>query len=588
MGVIPASAARAPAQRPDASVVIASTTAEMLAALPDGLMLAEGASPAERRISDILALYRAVFLNSTDPIAIVDSEGRYLELNTAHQTLLGYSPEDLRGQTPAVHLGDETFAAIVADLQRNGLSNREVLSRTKDGRSRVIDLSAFAVRDRAGRPVCYVGIIHDITDERRAAAELTRRFEELQVLYRMADSLAQARALKEIYDEAIDGLCQALGADRASIRLFDDDGVMRFKAWRGLSDSYRAAVEGRAPWERTTRSPQPITIADIATDPTMSELLPVLTVEHIAALAFFPLVDDTRTLLGMCVLYFDDPRVWTNAELQLAQTIARHVSFAIGRHRHVTQLRASAAEQDRLLQQAHEANRAKSLFLATMSHELRTPLNAIAGYADLLEAGVHGEMTRPQREAVERVQANQRHLLRLIDDLLDFAKLEAGHLQFEIVDVPVQETIDGTRVLIEPQLRAKNIAFDHTPGDALATCRADRAKMQQVLANLLSNAWKFTPAGGTVSLSWATTAEAVRVHVSDTGPGIASEDLDAIFQPFVQLHTGFRRKVEGTGLGLAISRELARGMGGDVSATSVVGQGATFTLTLPRSHRSSN
>lgn len=126
MGIIPATRADA------SSRAVASTTAEMLAALPDGLMLPEGASPAERRVTDILALYRAVFLNSTEAIAIVDGAGRYLEQNVAHELLLGYTPEELNGKTPAIHLGDETFASIVADLQQYGLCHREVLSRTKD------------------------------------------------------------------------------------------------------------------------------------------------------------------------------------------------------------------------------------------------------------------------------------------------------------------------------------------------------------------------------------------------------------------------------------------------------------------------
>jgi PAS domain S-box-containing protein len=540
----------------------------MLAALPEGLMLPEGATPAERRVADVLALYRAVFLNATEPVAIIDSAGRYLEQNVAHERLLGYTSDELRGRTPAIHLGDETFASIALELQQKGQSRREVSSRGKDGGTRVIELSSFAVRDRLGRPVCYVGIERDVTEQRRATEELERRFEELQAVYRMADALGHARALEEIYDEAIDGLMRAMHADRASILLFDADGVMRFKAWRGLSDSYRAAVEGHSPWTRDTRDPKPVAVADVAADANLASLQSVISAERIRALAFVPLVDDSGSLLGKFMLYFDAPHVWTEAELRLAGGIARHVSFAIARHRRDTELR--------------EANRAKSVFLATMSHELRTPLNAIAGYTDLLDAGVHGEMSLPQRDAVQRIQANQRHLLRLIDDVLDFAKLEAGHLQFEFTNVPVQETLDGTRVLIEPQLRAKDVTFEYRTGDATVTCRADRAKMQQVLANLLSNAWKFTPAGGTVAFAWEATEDEVRVHVRDTGPGIPEQNLETIFEPFVQLHTGFRRKVEGTGLGLSISRELARGMHGEVKATSVVGEGSTFTLTLPR------
>jgi signal transduction histidine kinase len=311
-----------------------------------------------------------------------------------------------------------------------------------------------------------------------------------------------------------------------------------------------------------------VTVSDVLEDPHFAALAPVISREGIRALAFVPLVDDAGALLGKFMVYFNTPHDWADAELQLARTIARHVSFAITRHKRDAELK--------------EANRAKSVFLATMSHELRTPLNAIAGYTDLLDAGVHGELPAAQRDAVERIQANQRHLLRLIDDVLDFAKIEAGHLQLEIADVPLQETLDGTRVLVEPQLRSKDIRLEYAPGDPRVTCRADRAKVQQVLVNLLSNAWKFTPAGGTVAVGWEATEDVVRVNVRDTGAGIPNDNLETIFAPFVQLHMGFRRKVEGTGLGLAISRELARGMGGDVTAASEVGQGSVFTLTLPR------
>lgn len=530
-------------------------------------MLPAGASPQDRKVADILALYRAVFLNSTDPVAIVDREGRYLEQNLAHQFLLGYTSEELSGKSPAIHLGDEAFASIAEELQQRGTSRREVLSTTRSGETRIIDLSAFAVRDRLGRAVCYVGIKRDITEQRRSAEELNRRFEELQVLYDMADALGQARKLEDVYEQAIDALQRVVRADRASILEFDDEQVMRFRAWRGLSAEYRAAVDGHSPWTPDTRDPDPVAIADVESEPSLSALLPAISAEGIRALAFVPLLDGTN-LIGKFMLYFDGPHHWTDGELRVARTVARHVAFAILRHRRESELQ--------------HANRAKSVFLATMSHELRTPLNAIAGYADLLDAGVHGALTATQKEAVRRVQANQRHLLRLIDDVLDFAKIESGHLQLEIAEVPVQETLDGTRLFIEPQLRAKDIEFSFVPGDPQLTCRGDRAKVQQILANLLSNAWKFTPPGGTVVLSWEATPEHVLVHVRDNGPGVPEDKRETIFEPFVQLHMGFRRRVEGTGLGLAISRELARGMGGDVAVTGNDGDGSTFTLSLPR------
>lgn len=412
------------------------------------------------------------------------------------------------------------------------------------------------------------GSVGDVTAlYRESVQELRRRVEELQTLYRMSDALGQAVALPDIYDEAIDGLMKSVKADRASVLVFESDGVMRFKAWRGLSNAYRAAVEGHSPWTRDSLDAQPITVRDVEIDPSMASLRGVVRAEGIRSLAFIPLLDETG-VLGKFMMYFDSPHEWTESELRLSRTIARHVSFAILRHRRDTELR--------------EANRAKSLFLATMSHELRTPLNAIAGYTDLLDAGLHGDLTDAQREAVSRIQVNQRHLLRLIEDVLDFAKLEEGHLQFEISNVPVQETLDIARMLIEPQLRGKSLLFDFRTGNPGVTCRADRAKVQQVLANLLSNAAKFTPSGGTVTLDWNATPDHVHVRVSDTGPGIPSENIEDVFAPFVQLNAGFRRKVEGTGLGLAICRELARGMDGDVAAHSTPGEGSTFTLTLPR------
>jgi PAS domain S-box-containing protein len=547
--------------------IVALTTAEMLAVLPESLMIPHGASAAERRLTDVLTLYRAVFLNAREPIAIIDSAGRYLEQNAAHEQLTGFTSLELEGKTPAIHLGADTFQRIAGELQRTGFFRDEVESRTKHGMTRVLDLSAFAIRDRAGNPVCYVGITRDVTGERHAARELQQRFEELQAVYRTSDALSRAGSLEEMYEDALTGLLQALHADRASVLLTDDAGVMRFKAWKGLSDAYRAAVEGHSPWTRDTLDPQPVTVADVLGDPHYAGLAPAITREGIRSLAFIPLTDETG-LLGKFMVYFDAPHVWSDEELRISRTIARHVSFAIARHR-----------RDQELQ---DANRAKSVFLATMSHELRTPLNAIAGYTDLLDAGVHGMLTDKQRDALQRVQANQRHLLQLIDDVLDFAKLDAGRIQLEISNVPVQETLDATRALVDPQVEAKNLTLEFVPGDPQVTCRADRARVQQILANLVSNARKFTPPGGTITVGWTATPDAVRASIRDTGPGIATQHHEKIFEPFVQLPPGMGRITEGVGLGLAISRELARRMGGDLTVESDVGQGATFTLSLPR------
>ena len=231
---------------------------------------------------------------------------------------------------------------------------------------------------------------------------------------------------------------------------------------------------------------------------------------------------------------------------------------------------------------AEEANHAKSQFLATMSHELRTPLNAIAGYVDLLDMGLRGPLTDEQRIDLTRIRHNQRALLRLIDDVLDFAKLESGRLEYRIADVRIDDVLRHLEVFIAPTLRNKGLAYSFEPcgGDAIAL--ADPFKVEQILVNLLSNAAKFTDCGR-VDVRCVVGPTALEIEVTDTGRGIAPEMLERIFEPFVQEHANLTRAVQGTGLGLAISRQLARAMGGEVTVHSVLGKGSTFTLRLPRS-----
>ena len=241
-----------------------------------------------------------------------------------------------------------------------------------------------------------------------------------------------------------------------------------------------------------------------------------------------------------------------------------------------------AAELDRLRNVAEDANRAKSAFLAAMSHELRTPLNAIGGYVQLLEMGVHGEVTARQRDALERVQRSQRHLLRLINEVLNLARIEAGAVHYDIRRLDVSELLGAVMPMVEPQMGQRGLTAETFLGDALYV-RGDKDKVEQVLLNLLGNAVKFTPAGGTVRVraSASDDRRAVHIMIEDTGIGISPEHLRDVFEPFVQVNTTKAGRAEGTGLGLSISRDLARGMGGDLSATSEPGRGSTFQLTLP-------
>lgn len=245
------------------------------------------------------------------------------------------------------------------------------------------------------------------------------------------------------------------------------------------------------------------------------------------------------------------------------------------------QLRAHA-ESARLM--AESANRAKSEFLAVMSHELRTPLNAIEGYAELLEMGVHGPLTSEQRNDLLRIRRSGRHLLTLINDILNFARIEAGAVDYDLQDVPLLETLGICDALTAPQRRAKGLAFhiDYCPADVIV--RADADKLQQILLNLLTNAIKFTDANGSITMRCVLDANYVHLAITDTGHGIEVEQLERIFDPFIQVDARLTRVQEGVGLGLAISRDLARGMSGDITVESVRGVGSTFTVTMPRVH----
>jgi len=247
------------------------------------------------------------------------------------------------------------------------------------------------------------------------------------------------------------------------------------------------------------------------------------------------------------------------------------------------QLLDQGHELERQRALAEEANRAKSTFLATMSHELRTPLNAIGGYVQLLELGIQGPITDAQADALARVARAQRHLLRLINDVLNLARIEAGRVDYNLAPCNLREMADAVLPMVEPQLQSRRVRYSVDLAPEL-TAYADREKVQQILLNLLSNATKFTPADGSVTvtgLADGERGERVRVVVRDTGVGIPAERLTHVFEPFVQVDDSHARRSEGTGLGLAISRDLACGMGGDLTAESEVGVGSTFTLTLP-------
>ena len=278
----------------------------------------------------------------------------------------------------------------------------------------------------------------------------------------------------------------------------------------------------------------------------------------------------------------DGSRFWANVIITAVRDDRGELVGFSKVTRDLTERRAAqerAIEDTRRVAEAEAANRAKSEFLASMSHELRTPLNAIGGYADLLLLGVAGSLDPATREYLDRIRRSQQHLLGIINDLLNFSRLEAGRVAFEMQPMSLGEAIRRVLPMIEPQADQRGLHVAVGAGrDEYAN--ADPAKVEQILVNLLSNAVKFTESGGTITITQFQDGDWSGVRVHDTGIGIPQNKLEAIFEPFVQVGRTLNSAHEGTGLGLSISRELARAMGGDLTVESTRGTGSTFTLRL--------
>jgi signal transduction histidine kinase/PAS domain-containing protein len=431
---------------------------------------------------------------------------------------------------------------------------------------------------------------------RLAEAERTAR-DRAEALQRVTAALARARTLHDVGRVFSHELTTLVGADTAWVGVVSQAGdSVEALGWSGYPDSvvgqWRVipldAPLALAQAVRTAR-PQwwPTRDALVAAYPARAGVIRSIMQEGVAVLPLLPPGEGTeegggagRALGGIVVGFLTSQR-FDAGRRAFFLALAQQCGLAIERARAYEAEQAARLEAESARRSAEGASRAKSEFLAVMSHELRTPLNAIGGYAELMEMGLRGAVTGEQRSDLERIQRAQRHLLGLINGVLNYAKVDAGAVHYDIGDVDVDEVLATCEALVAPQTGAKRLLLRRVPADARVTVRADREKMQQVVLNLLSNAVKFTAPGGRLALDCVVGAESVAVRVSDTGRGIASDHLERVFQPFVQVDATLTRTHEGTGLGLAISRDLARGMGGDLTVESTPGVGSTFTLTLP-------
>jgi signal transduction histidine kinase len=430
---------------------------------------------------------------------------------------------------------------------------------------------------------------HLLASERAARAQAEEAADRTSRLQTVTANLASAVTMNDVANAVVQYGLSAAGAVGGVVCRLNEDASAIDAVWalgypqQGLEGFRRVALGVALPPRDVVRTREAVFLG--SPDEWLARYLPPepgMTVAQAAAA--LPLLVGEQ-LVGVMVLRFETTRTFSSDDRLQLMSVASQCAQALERARLHEAERGARMEAEEARTRADEANRAKTEFLAVMSHELRTPLNAIAGYAELLEMGIHGALTESQREAVARIQRSERHLLGLINDVLNFAKIDAGHIDIELGPIPVHETLTALEALVAPQVRNKRIVYRYEPCPDDLIVEADPEKLRQILLNLLSNAIKFTEPNGRITVGCATEASLVRLHVTDTGIGIPADKIERIFEPFVQLRPGRTRTHEGTGLGLAISRDLARAMHGEIGVESTPGTGSTFTLTLPRSTR---
>lgn len=496
--------------------------------------------------------------------------------------LIGRSHFDAIPEAKAQGFDKLLRAVMESGVPHVGREVRVMLNRDPNGEAeeRVVDFTYMPLMnlDESTGGIIVHG--HDVTDSVRSRGALEEARDRAEQLYQFTTTLSLAPTLVEVADAAIAGCKIAFPGSVGTIitRLTSDGESLEilavselpgqvFENWR------RFPVSLNSPLAECVRKCETIVLESTdAWESAYPELVPLLADTGHRAQIIAPLVV-AGDCIGAIGIAFSEERRFTDEERQYAVSLGQQCAIAMERAR-LFELEKQARNT------AEKASSFKSAFLAGLSHELRTPLNAIGGYAELLEMGVQGPVTTEQKKSLDRIQASRRHLQGLIDALLELTRIEAGTVRYTIEPVSLSEIVATCEALTAPQRSAKNLKFRGSASLDDLIVLADAEKLRQIVLNLLTNAVKYTQ-DGQIRLDVHAVDGMASLSVSDTGPGIPDDMLEVIFEPFVQLNQGVAPQ-SGVGLGLAISRNLARGMGGDLTAVSTAGKGSTFTLTIPR------
>jgi len=513
-----------------------------------------------------IALYREIFDHSIEAIAILDADGRYVGQNAAHRLLIGYEDADLIGKTPALHLGDEEFSALTKTLARGGAYREDVISMTRSGATTQVELSAFPVNGDAGRPVCAVMSLHDINERKRVEGALQFLAGASAALDRSLDYDATLRAVARLSVPVL--------ADWAMVDVFDEGGTLlpavsafaepgRSASLERLISLRRSGMADEEAWRSlallgTSELPA---IADVrfgapCGEPPLHELLSELGASSALAV---PLRARGR-VLGLLTLV-SAGRAFEARDVSLAEDLARRA--------------ATALDNARLYREAQESDRRKEEFLAVLAHELRNPLAPLLTCLELMRAHDTGSPSVGRWRTIMERQV--RNLTRLVDDLLDISRVTRGKIELQKRPVElatvVARAVETTRPLIDSRDLQLSIRVDPA-----LRFDADPLRVEQVLANLLNNAAKYTPPAGRIEIEGRRDGDEVLLAVRDNGVGIAPDMLPRIFDLFVQ----GGQSSGGLGIGLMLARTLVELHGGTIRASSDgPGQGSEFLVRLP-------
>jgi two-component system, NtrC family, sensor kinase len=409
--------------------------------------------------------------------------------------------------------------------------------------------------------------------------DLTRSVGELRALGEVGQAISSTLDLQTVLRTIVTRATQLSGTDAGVIYEYDEPReVFVPRATEHLEDEIVETMlttpvrRGEGATGQLAEAQEPIQVLDILAAPAESRVRSALVRTGYRALLAVPLVREGRLLGGLTVIRKTTGE-FAPEVIDLLRTFATQSALAIQNARLFLEIEAKSRELE-------AASRHKSEFLANMSHELRTPLNAVIGFSEVLAEGMFGEINEKQTEYLQDILESGRHLLSLINDILDLSKIEAGRMELELADFHLPSAIENALILVRERASRRGIKLGSTIDERLGMISGDERKVKQVLLNLLSNALKFTPEGGRIDVGARLDDHVAEVSVADTGIGIAPADQDAVFEEFRQVGTA-DKKAEGTGLGLALSRKFIELHGGRIWVKSELGMGSTFTFTLP-------